>query len=449
MSNDATLSHFNTNLTTWLHRLGVLFLLLCPLGLMLGIATTDITMSGVALWFVLYSITIRDFSWCRERWVQCCALLWVWLIISSLFAIQPKVSLSQSLPFFRFFVFAAALQYWLLVDKKIRRYLVIAIAITISIATLDTLLQFFIGIDVLGHSIHKGASWHHFVYPWIGGYHRLSGLSDKAKIGGEIMMLAPPALVYFIMKSRNKSLSYLKRASFLLITFLIIFCVPLTGERTSTILTLFSCGLLFLFIPQTQKTLIVLFISLVIGFMASSAITPGLNQRIIGRTLAPHSEYKGLLITSWHLFKLHPITGIGLRQFNHVCQTHESIIWGIAPHTRCEGITSPQNTYLELMTCAGFIGLFLFLFLLGIWIKTIYKHWALFNKTKLLSNKSEYYVTNNLINPIMLGVLVAFIQRAWPIQVSTSFFFSWGGMSFWMMMGWLLGYIRSCKIDET
>ena len=448
MSNEATLSHFNTNLTIWLRRLGILFLLLCPLGLMLGIATTDITMSGVALWFVLYSFCTKDFSWCRERWVQCCAVLWIWFIISSFFAVEPHVSLSQSLPFFRFFVFAAALQYWLLVDKKIRRYLVVAIAVTITIAALDTLLQFIIGVDILGHSIHRGASWHHFVYPWVGGYHRLTGLSDKAKIGGEIMMLAPPALVFLIMKVQNKSLSYLKRVSFALLTFLIIFCVPLTGERTSTILTLFSCGLLFLLIPQTQKTLLALFLSVIISFLVASTFTEGLQQRVVGKTISPHSEYKGLVITSWNLFKIHPITGIGLRQFNHVCQTHESSIWGIAPHTRCEGITSPQNTYLELLTCTGSIGLLLFLLLLSIWIKSIYTHWSLFKKTKLLSDDSDFVVTNHFINPVMLGVLVAFIQRAWPIQVSTSFFFSWGGMSFWMMIGWLLGYIRSCKFDE-
>ncbi len=431
----------NTTLA-WVYKLGVLCLLLVPVAAPFGISTTDITMVGVGFFFVLYSCIAQDFTWLRERWVQVMFVLWAYLIINSLLALQPAISLKQSLPFGRFFIFAAALQFWLLTHKKIRHYLLISIAIACSVASLDALIQFFTGVDLIGHTI-RDASLHHFVYPWNIQHwsrtSRLTGFDDKMHIGSVISMLATPAIVYFIMS---------RKIPYLLLTLLIVVITLLAGERNAALMMLFTMGLLFIFIPKIRKTLSVLALVGMLSTLLLMKLTPGFTQHVFEEPISTsrniissfshqHSNtdsnahthpYSNLLVTSWNFYKMHPIKGIGLKQFTIHCLRTPPPMNRI-PHNYCIAMSSPQNKYLEFLACTGTIGTLLFLSLLYLWGKKIIRY-------------------RRALPPIMLGVLAAFLQRVWPFQILTSFFFAWGGMSFWLMGGWLMAYIREKELAQ-
>jgi O-antigen ligase len=85
--------------------------------------------------------------------------------------------------------------------------------------------------------------------------------------------------------------------------------------------------------------------------------------------------------------------------------------------------THPHNIYMEWLIENGAVGLLLFITFLVTALRKCIRSWP-----------------DNRLNPVFIGLFIAFILRIWPIASSTNFFSSWGAPPFWLVLGALLAY---------
>ena len=323
-SNPSILSHPQTpKWSVWWQRIGIVFLMLVPLGLVMGTAATDIALTGVALMFVGHVLTRRDFAWLRTAWVPLALVIWVYYMAISIQAIEPFIAFEGGATFVRFVLFGIACQYWLLSHARIRKWMLFAVAIVSAVAAVDAWFQFFWGVDFFGHVARPGASLLHPVWPGEQ-YSRLNAMSGKVKIGGCIIMMAWPALCHWLTLYGIARRSAWVRWGSLLLAFLVLAIIPLTGERTSTLWMVLGVLLTYLWVPQARKGLWTLILPFVLVVAMAFTAMPTLQQRMLGsipKIIANASQnaishqhqqnniYTAMNRTALNLYRQHPIWG--------------------------------------------------------------------------------------------------------------------------------------------
>ena len=417
---------------TTLFKLGFTALLFAPMALFLGIAVIDVVICLIGILFIIYSVIERDFAWLKEGWLKIFAVLWVYMMLRGIFTIDPLLSIFQSATFIRFAIFALALQYWLLKNASERKAFTIILSITLIFAAADGLLQLFTGTDGLGHHIAVN-----FSNSW-----RLTAISGKLNIGAKFSMIALPAIAYLFAysnKAPNSAMGYVA----LILSFLFILFVPLTGERNASLMLFLGLALMFL----CYKPFRVVRISLVLIFagLALASLTyfsGGFKDRTWAAIETIHkivvvddsnkgsstvNPYVSLLKTDWNIFIKNPIFGVGRKQYNLYCkQAPDSIATTKTEINMCD--TNAQNIYLEWLDETGLVGSVLFFSIIVLWFRQFYL------KRQLL-----------LCNAVVFAAFIEICLRLWPLASTSSFFFSWCGGPFWLMVGWVFAYLSENK----
>ena len=98
-----------------LKKISLFLLILLPFAIIVGQAPSDIIVSTISILFLVNSIIQKDWSWIKIKWIKIIFFLWIYLIFASFFALDIKTALEHSVLFLRFFIFAVALQYWILI----------------------------------------------------------------------------------------------------------------------------------------------------------------------------------------------------------------------------------------------------------------------------------------------------------------------------------------------
>ena len=108
---------------------------------------------------------------------------------------------------------------------------------------------------------------------------------------------------------------------------------------------------------------------------------------------------------------------------------------------------SPQNMYLEFLVNTGTVGTVLFLSLMAMWAWRFWSHRQLLSRSVSSSYRAgESHQVICTTNPVLMGVFIALCLRVFPFVTTTSFYFSWGALTFWWMGAWLLA---ACDVSET
>lgn len=456
-----------SRLGTWLWRFAVLLLMLLPIGLIGGIATTDIPMTGVALMFVGHVLCEKDWGWLRIKWVPLALLIWAYYIAISFQTLDVarnidfKYSLVRgALPFGRFIFFAIACQYWLFCHSKVRKWMVIAIACVCAFGAFNAWLQFLFGVDLFGIRIRPA------MHPiWPQGYQRLTAISGKMKIGGTIIMQAFPAIVFWLTQIHQRHRSWRYRLMCLAAALMVIAILPLSGERQSTLWMLMGVVCCYLWIPQVRKGLWCILLPCLLCWAVAFSHSPFLANRMLvtipkvvgnaGMNLVQpkrdiNNIYSGLNRTTINLYKAYPVWGVGLKLYQHACTFGPDEIK--APFVKQNNPGNPvcsihpQNMYLEFLVNTGTVGTVLFLALMAMWaweIFTARRHFLRCEHSRYGHDKACHMVSVN--HPVMIGVLIALLIRVFPFATTTSFYHSWGGVCFWWFGAWVLAYCDACK----
>ena len=415
----------------FLFKMAGFLIIIFPFCMFLGAAPTDIVLSTIGLFFLIHTFIKKDFTWLKERWIQIAFVFWLYIVYRSFFAAFPNDALNRSLPFIRYVLFAASLQFWVFIDKKIRRRLLFSCVFAVAFATTDTLIQYFLGTDIFGH-------------PWYSA-NRLTGPLKSPKIGIILTWVSFPVILFAARYTMNKMAPLYGRIFAAISIISIFITVLLSGERMAFLLMLLGLACSVLIYPKIRKS--IFFISSIITicivgiFLADKTVMTRQFESTIN-TISSFEQtlYSRIWGSGIEMFKQNPVFGVGIKNFRKHCseERYESapIDSKLRNIRRCD--LHPHNTYIELLAETGIIGFILFLSMIFIWITQFFR-----DRDHILSHVSS------------VGGIIAIFIRLWPIAPTASFFSSWAAAPLWLMVGWSLSYIASnnvyidtCKKEE-
>jgi len=193
-----------------------------------------------SLIFLLHSLIQKDWSWIKTKWIQRIFFLWIYLIFASFFALDIKTAFEHSILFVRFFIFAIALQYWILSNKRFLKYVLYSISVAFIFVFIDTFYQF------LHFDLNKGYG------PDILGYYS----NDHFRLTGPFRSNIPGAylskffFIFFLFAIVGLKKSEKNTFLFIPLITLCFFLVFLTGEAMS--FASIGLGLLILFLLEKK-----------------------------------------------------------------------------------------------------------------------------------------------------------------------------------------------------
>ncbi len=393
------------NVTQWL-------VLLIPIACALSRFASDVLLSLSAVLFLVHVVLTRRTDWLQSRWVQVALVLWVYSVLLSFNALDMEKAFGRSLSWLRFPVFAAALAFWVLEDAKTRARLIYALTFAVVFMLLDTALQYFTGFDILGWPSIPSA-----------GSPRLTGPFSEPRVGIVLVWMTIPALAFWLMQQGGgaRKGKPLMLGAFIGVGLLTV--VFMSGERMALMLTGLAFTMAFFLLPVSKKLMLGIGLcgAIIMGLLAWT--NPGLVQRQMDSTSQVVSDFSGsdygqIWHSAWNIAMENPAFGVGLRQFREACPDAKYGAQDNIPQ-RCN--LHPHNIYLEWLSESGFIGLALFVILIGSIWRDVFSRWR-----------------DLRMHALYLGLFITLFMRLWPLASSTSFFAAWSAVPLWLMIGWLL-----------
>jgi len=384
-----------------------------PVLLVLGRAAADAGLSLTVILFVTHCVRTGDWGWIKRPWFRVAFGIWVWLLVTSNFALDVASAYSQAATWMRFLLFAAAAEHWLLDERWLRRLLVVT-CVTLTLVAADTVLQYFHGVDLLGHS-------------WFSPI-RLTGPFTHPKVGAYMMrLLFPAALGLWSWGALAPGRRWLSVPIGALVTF----AVFLSGERMAFILTLFGMFLTAMVWVGLRRTALLTLagvaILTVVFFVGRSQITVHRQFIATAQGIAGfwNSDYGHLWRSGVKVGSARPITGVGMRNFRIAC-SRPGIGMPASFVSRCN--LHPHNIYIEWFAESGIPGLLGFLLLVGTWFRRVW----------LIGRQARW-------PGWLLGPAVGAFVYLWPFATTHGFFSNLNAVTFWLVLCWMLAAARMAE----
>ena len=437
-----------------LKKISLFLLILLPFAIIIGQAPSDIIVSTISILFLLNSIIQKDWSWIKIKWIKIVFFLWIYLIFASFFALETKIAFSHSILFVRFFIFAVALQHWLLSEKKFLTYTLYSILTAFIFVSIDTFYQFLhfdlskgYGPDILGYYSND-----HF---------RLTGPFRSNIPGAYLSKFFFIIFLFSIIKLKKKNRDNLLFVP--LMTF-IFFLVFLTGEAMSFASIVLGLLILFLLEKKFRKKIICSVIILFFLIPLAVKFNPVWKKiEIIEKnpwhngtvyqikmpcennkneickkkfktqpffyevlTNFSKSAYWETYSQALIIWKDHYFFGIGIKNYTGACKSEkykENLKYFFCT-------THPHNFYIQWLLETGIIGLIGFIALLVFWLRYFIKD------------------INKNINPLIYSPILTLFVIFWPIMSTGSFFSNRNATMNWFIIALCLAIanLRNKKV---
>lgn len=402
-----------------MRRLASACLYLMPLLLAFSRGGADVACVIIGILFLLHSTLSRQWSWLRQKEVTVLLLLWSYLaVVAPLTPYNAGESLTYALIWVRFLLFYAAVRYWLLCTPHSLRLFVLSAAPIILACVIDAFWQYVTGVSLSGRVPGSLGS-------------RLTGPLAHANIGNLLLKLTLPVFglcLYWVFSGHKKKIlwpSWALAASVMAL-------ITISGERSSALLMLLAMaiigGILFLRCPDMRRwiTLSAALTVLLMGTLAVTQPVVAYRAHYMAQQLGDfgNSVYGQLFRSAFHLWREHPLIGIGPRQFYAACPDTMQALGT----TYCD--VHPHNLYVEWLEAGGILGLGLFLLAMALLLR------------KAISGMD---VRNNAV------ILAAFacaqtIIIIFPFIITQSQFANWPSLLFWYSLA-LAGSLPKAGAD--
>jgi hypothetical protein len=412
-------------------------IIVLPITLVSGPFLSDLSISIISILFIYISLKNKLYFYYKNIYSKIFGLFFIILLLTSIFSIDPFVSLKKTIFFFRFWIFTLAVWYiFSLKKEKLLNLLITTFTIVFIILIIDGYIQFFLKENIFGWPIQGS---------------RVSSLfKDELILGSYLSRLLP---VYFALLVFTK----FEKKKYKYFLFFIIFVgietlTFLSGERVAFFFVNAS-SVMLIFTMQNYKVFrICSIIMSVILIVLLINLYPKSTDRIVGKTINQLGfekkiennneveltdidkskqkkyifslEHQNHYVSSIRMFKDNIFTGIGPRMFRYMCPLEEYNIW--------EGCsTHPHNTYVQLLTETGIIGFaFGFIIFLIIFISII-KHFFY----TLLKNRIIYH-------DLQLCMLSEIMISIWPFGPTGGFLNSWLNIIYFFPVGLYLNSLH-------
>lgn len=377
---------------------------LAPLTLLFG-GVADAVVSAAAVIFLIRSAINRDIGWARQPWVLIGLAIWLYLVGRGLASVDPERSGVKALPWVRFVVFGAAVQFVLLRSAGMRRALLGSICVMALFGAADALFQFVVGYDITGRPKEGN---------------RLTGPLPLKAIGMLLIFAGMPA-IFYLLNTAVASVETIPKRVWAAIGFLIIYAaVVLSGERMVLIQSLAVLFLYFVLVgrPSLRTAGIAVGLAFVVaGTML--ALFPQIRDRHLSTVTqiakAGDSIYGQAMLAGVEVFKDNPVFGVGLKNFQSECP--KAVEDPVVKERACK-LIHPHQMWIHIGAEAGLIGILAFLVLFYFALGPAVMAWRTWQ-----------------VEPLLAGAAVSVLLRLWPLSTSGNFFSNWREAIFWLMLG--------------
>ena len=239
-------------------RAAIIATLTLPVTLFYARAVADAQVCIVAALFLANRWALRDRTWLQAPHIRLSLIFWAWVVFCTIVA-GTTHALGEAVAMVRFFLFAAALEYWVLADADQRRrmfYVIFAAAVWVVI---ETWQQYFFGTDLVGN-----ARW---------GSGVLTGPFERARAGPTLQTLffiafLPPAMILLDRPGVRARV-----VGALLLTAAVL-TMALIGQRMPMILVIFGLCLTGLIVRRCRGPIALALVVLVLAVAAARFVSP-------------------------------------------------------------------------------------------------------------------------------------------------------------------------------
>ena len=401
--------------------------LLCalPVTLLTGPFLSDLSLSLIGLFFLLYSLKNRLWNYYKNIFVILFSLFYFWLIIRSLFSLEIIYSLEGTLFYFRYLFFSLGVFYLFNSMPDLAKKLGLSIFITLLLVGADGYFQWITGFNIFGWTA-------------AGRTDRLASFfGDELILGGYLARLTPVGLGLLVYAYKPTKIKITLGLFFLIYIDVLIFG---SGERAAFFfITLFSFLLIFLSNNYKIYRLVTFLISSII-ITSVTLLVPASNLKVketlsqaTTNTVVPYAPYSPLheehYIVAFKIFKDNPVFGQAPNMFDILCLEKKY-------YYSVEGCTShPHNSYIQLLAETGIIG-FCFLLLSFLTVSFIlFRHFLGIVK-----------INNYKLPEYMIFLLSGLFIMLWPLIPTGSFFNNWTNVMYYLPVGFVLHFFYKNRV---
>ena len=407
----------------------ILFAQICliPLALLTGPFLPDLLISFTAIAFIIIAVKYRLKKYFYNKFFYIFLFFFLYINLNSLFSIDHLLSFESTIFYFRFCFLALAVWYIIETKKKFIEYFFYSLLLCFTISIIDGYYQYFYDVNIFGITSPGN---------------RLNLLlNDKRALGIFFSRLFPLFLALFIAVIYNKKSGKSKYFTILPLFIFVItdVLIYLTGERTAISLMFITAFILIIF---SHNLKFLRFISIIISTLLIILITflsPQVKERNISKTIEQiggsgsneikylSNEHHSLAITSINAFMENPIFGHGANTYRVTCLNKDFAF----DQRSCS--THPHNTYLQIASELGVIGLFFLFYIIFIILIKLLPQFFLFKKN--IKQFSDY----------QLCLICSYILPLIPVLPSLDFFNNWHNAIIYLPLGFLLQDIYKDK----
>ncbi len=358
---------------------------------------------AVAVLFLVRSAFGRQWLWLRRDWVVVGLLWWAWTVACTVIAARAEPAggwrhVAQAVLVVRFLLFAAALEWWVLRDPRVRRWLLASFGAVALYVAGQSLLQFATGRNLFGNP-----RW---------GEGELTGPFNGPKAAPTFIRVLFPAMLPAVSRLADSAKAWRQvAAGGLLVAGVAV--VVLIGQRMPVLLAglgLLATGLLM---PRARGFVIVAAVAAGTLIGASAVVSPPTFYRLVTKfsrqvEAFPDSPYGQIAARALAMAGQHPWTGLGFNGFQLNCadpRYHHGWHWPENPADDGGGaamcVTHPHSFYLQALTDAGLPGLLGFSLLAALWLRRL--------ATGLWRAP----------DPLRAGLFVAALIQVWPVSTTS------------------------------
>ena len=287
-------------------------LLFLPLSLVSGPFLSDLIVTLVSFYFLFIFFIKKDFETNPfiNIFIKFFLIFYIVGVLSSIYSINPIVSLKSSILYIRFLFFALGVYYLLKDNLNLINLISFIIVIVIFILSIDVTFQYIFGYNIFGmNNVGNRPS---------------SLFGDELILGSFVARLFPLGLIFlFSLPEKNK------KFFFIIYSLICFIAIIVSQERTAFVLFLFAQFLLVITIKEFRKFFIYFFFSALIFISILLLSKSSILERLINHTI--NQSHKGNhiylyserhtdhILTAINMIKTKPLIGHGNKSFRFLC----------------------------------------------------------------------------------------------------------------------------------
>ena len=323
-----------------------------PISIIIGQAVSLINILLISFFIIIQVIRSKKYYFLKNITFILLFGIFLYLLLNTYISLDKNISFLRNFGFLRFILLFVAINYFFYIYKNQNFYFKIWTVI-ILIVILDSYIEYIFGKNILGYGQDIYAD------------RIVSFFKDEPIVAGYLNGFFFLILGYlFNINSKNNNIFIVC----IILSFLFLICVSLTGERSNTIKAIIGLSIFFLFNNRLKiKYKILTFLSLVIIIIPTISNSGYLKYRYYENIINPiingdkrekflnNNIYIRHYKSGYAVFKNYPLFGVGNKNYRIETNNNRFTKKDYFPDTH------PHQIYLEFLSEHGLFGTIFFL----------------------------------------------------------------------------------------